>query len=111
MLRLKPDHVSANIYLSDALMEQGDLDAALQHSLHALRLQPDSALAHCTLGELAGHGCYTFTDGDIERMQTLAIDARQSTHDASLLYFTLAAHWEKKGAFDEAFRCYTRPTS
>jgi tetratricopeptide (TPR) repeat protein len=108
VLRLVPDHVLAHVYLSDALMEQGDLDAALQHSLEALRLEPDSALAHCTLGELVGQGCYTFSNADIQRMQTLLNEGRQSTHDASMLYFTLAAYWERSGDYDEAFRCYHR---
>ena len=107
-LRLKPDHVGAHVYLSDALMEQGDLAEALEHSREALRLQPDSALAYCTLGELAGFGQGAFTDADIERMQALVLSGRQSPHDASLLYFTLGAHWEKKQAHDEAFRCYAQ---
>lgn len=104
-LRLKPDHVNAHIYLCDSLMEQGDLDQALAHSLEALRLKPDSALAWCTLGELAGHGRCSFDDEDIRRMQDLLAAGRQSAHDASLLFFTLAAHWEKHGSYDEAFRC------
>ena len=68
--------------------------------------RPDSALAYCALGELAGHGRYTFTDADVQHMQDLLAAGRQSTHDASMLHFTLAAYWEKKGDHDEAFRCY-----
>ncbi len=105
-LRLKPEAVTAHIYLSDALMEHGDLEEALVHSREALRLKPDSALAYCTLGELAGHGCYQFTDTDIRHMQELLAGGGQGTHDASLLAFTLAAYWEKKGDCDEAFRLY-----
>ncbi len=107
-LRLKPTSVSAHVYLSDALMEQGNQDEALHHSLEALRLQPDSALAYCTLGELAGYGRYEYTGEDIQRMQDLLAEKRHGIHDASLLWFTLGAYWEKKGDCDEAFRCYAR---
>src|SRR5262249_28019472 len=72
------------------------------------RLNPDSALVYCTLGELAGHGCYTLTDTDIQHMQDLLNAGRQAPQDASLLYFTLAAHWERIGCYDRAFPCYTR---
>ncbi len=106
-IRFKPDAVGAHIYLSDALMEQGNLDEALSHSLQALRLQPNSALAHCTLGELAAQGCYTFTAENLQHMQSLlGEDGHQAAHDASLLCFTLAAHWEKQEAYEEAFRLY-----
>ncbi len=107
-IRLNPRAVNDHLFLSDALQQQGQLDEALALSLHALRLNPDSALAYCMLGELAGHGCYSLTESDIQHMQDLLEKGRQSAQDASLLYFTLAAHWERVGSFDWAFPCYRR---
>jgi tetratricopeptide (TPR) repeat protein len=107
-IRLNPAAVNQYLFLSDALQEQGELEEALAHSLHALRLNPDSALAYCTLGELAGHGCYTLTDADIQHVQDLLDAGSQTPQDASLLYFTLAAHWERIGCYDLAFPCYCR---
>jgi tetratricopeptide (TPR) repeat protein len=107
-IRLKPTAVNQYLFLSDALQEQGELEEALALSLHALRLNPDSALAYCTLGELAGHGRYTFTGADIQHMQELLDAGSQTPQDASLLYFTLAAHWERIGCYDRAFHCYCR---
>ena len=103
-IRLNPAAVNQYLFLSDALQELGELEEALAHSLHALRLNPDAALAYCTLGELAGHGCYTLTDADIQHMQELLDSGQQTPQDASLLYFTLAAHWERIGSYDLAFR-------
>jgi tetratricopeptide (TPR) repeat protein len=107
-LRCKPAMVDARIYLSDTLMEQGNFDEALSHSLEALRQKPDSALAYCTLGEMAVQGRYTFTEDDIKRMQALLDAGRQSMHDACMVHFTLAAYWEKQGAYDQAFGAYAR---
>jgi len=105
-LRLKPEAVSPRVHLCDALMEQGSLDEALTLCLEALRLDRDSALAWCVLGELVGHGKHTFADADIRHMQALLAPGRLGAHDASIVYFTLAAYWEKGGDYDEAFRCY-----
>lgn len=105
-IRLNPAAVNQYLFLSDALQELGELEEALALSLHALRLNPNSALAYCTLGELAGHGCYTLTDADVQHMQDLLDAGAQSPQDASLLYFTLAAHWERSGCYDLAFPCY-----
>lgn len=105
-IRLNPAAVNQYLFLSDALQEQGDLEEALALSLQSLRVNPDSALAYCSLGELAGHGCYTLTDADVQHVQELLDAGRQSPQDASLLYFTLAAHWERSGRFDQAFACY-----
>ena len=107
-IRLNPAAVNQHLFLSDALQEQGKLEEALALSLHALRLNPDSALAYCSLGELAGHGCYTLTDADIQHMQDLLDAGPLSPQDASLLCFTLAAHWERIGCYDLAFPCYCR---
>ena len=107
-LRLKPGFLDAHIYLSDALMEAGDLEQSLSHSLEAVRLKPDSALAYCTLGELAAQGHYTFTPDDIARMQKAISGGSQGPHDECLLHFTLAAHLEKQGVYEEAFRHYQR---
>jgi tetratricopeptide (TPR) repeat protein len=106
-LRLKPEYVSGHIYLCEALIEQGQLDEARAHCLEALRLQPDCALAYCRLGEFVIQGWHAFSEADIATMQTLAVDPSQSDQHANL-YFTLAAYWEKRGAYDEAFRCYTQ---
>lgn len=105
-IRLNPAAVNQYLFLSDALLEQGELEEALALSLQALRLNPDSALAYCSLGELAGHGCYTLTDADVQHMQQLLDAGRQNPQDGSLLSFTLAAHWERIGRFDQAFACY-----
>src|SRR5262249_44642481 len=107
-IRLNPAAVNQYLFLSDALQEQGELEEALALSLHALRLNPDSALAYCTLGELAGHGCYTLTDADVQHVQDLLDAGSQTPQDASLLYFTLAAHRERVGCYDLAFPCYRR---
>lgn len=107
-IRLNPAAVNPYLFLSDALQEQGELEEALALSLHALRLNPDSALAYCALGELAGHGCYTLTDADIQHMQDLLDAGSQFPSDASLLSFTLAAHWERISRYDLAFPCYRR---
>jgi tetratricopeptide (TPR) repeat protein len=107
-IRLNPAAVNQYVFLSDALQEQGKLDEALTQALHALRLNPDSALVYCALGELSGHGCYSFTDADIQHMQDLLDAGSQTTQDASLLSFTLADHWERNGRYDLAFPCYCR---
>jgi tetratricopeptide (TPR) repeat protein len=107
-IRLNPAAVNQYLFLSDALQEQGELEEALALSLQALRLRPDSALAFCSLGELAGHGCYTLTHADIQHIQDLLDTGSQLPQDASLLNFTLAAHWERTGCFDLAFPCYCR---
>jgi len=107
-VRLNPGAVNQYLFLSDALQEQGQLDEALAVSLQALRLDPDSALVYCALGELAGHGRCTLTEADIQHMQDLLAVGRQSAQEASLLYFTLAAHWERSGCHDRAFACYRR---
>ena len=109
-IRLNPGNVNQYLFLSDALQEHGPLGRGACLGLHALRLNPDSALAYCTLGELAGHGCYNLTEADIQHMQDCfpplpfpgelaGRDAGGSpvAQDASLLYFTLAAHWERIG--------------
>ncbi len=105
-IRLNPGAVNNLLFLSDALMEQGNLDEALALSREALRLKPDSALAFCTLGELAGQGRYTLSDADVQRMQALLARGQLSEQDASLLFFTLAAYWERAGQYDQAFDCY-----
>ena len=107
-IRLKPTAVNQYLFLSDALQEQGQLEEALDYCLHALRLQPDSALGYCLLGGLAGHGCYTLTDADLQQIQVLLEAPGQSARDASLLHFTLAAHWERLGQYDQAFASYRR---
>jgi tetratricopeptide (TPR) repeat protein len=107
-VRLKPAAVNNYLFLSDALQQQGQLEEALANVLQARRLDPDSALAYCMLGELAGHGGYTLTDADLQHMQELLAAGRQSDQDASLLCFTLAAHWERIGCHDRAFACYRR---
>jgi tetratricopeptide (TPR) repeat protein len=107
-IRLNPAAVNQHLFLSDALQEQGELEEALAHSLHARRLNPDSALAYCILGDLAGHGYYTLTAADTQHMQDLLDAGQQTSQDASLLYFTLAAHWERIGSYDLAFSCYRR---
>ena len=107
-IRLNPAAVNQYLFLSDALQEQGELEEALAQSQQALKLNPDSALAYCTLGELAGHGCYTLTAADIQHMQDLLDAGQQTPQDASLLYFTLAAHWERIGSHDQAFAAYRR---
>jgi tetratricopeptide (TPR) repeat protein len=107
-IRLNPGALNQYLFLSDALQEQGALEESLAHSLHALRLNPDSALAYCTLGELASHGCYTLTDADIQHMQDLLDAGSQTAQDASLLHFTLAAHWERTGSYELAFSCYSQ---
>jgi len=106
VIRLKPPAVAARVHLSDALLEQGDLDEAQRHAEDVLAGDRDCAAAWCVLGELAGHGCYAFAQADVQHMQGLLNDGRLDAQDASLLAFTLAAHWEKHGDFDEAFRCY-----
>jgi len=106
VMRLKPDAVGVRACLADALLEQGQLEEALALCLEALRLDRDSALPWCVLGELVGHGCHAFTDADIAHMQHLLAGGRLPTHDASMVHFTLAAHWEKSGAHDAAFRSY-----
>ncbi len=105
-LRLNPEFVDARVYLSDTLMEQGQFAEALDHALEALRLKPDSAPAFGALGELAVHGYYTFSEDDVRRMQALLSEPRLSTHDASLLYFTLATYFEKCNSYDQAFEHY-----
>jgi tetratricopeptide (TPR) repeat protein len=108
-IRLSPASADLHVHLSllsDALMDQGRFDEALVYSLEALRLAPNSALAYCTLGELACHDRYAFSEDDIRNLQALAAGSRQHAREASLLYFTLAAHWEQKGQYGEAFRCY-----
>lgn len=107
-IRLNPAAVNQYLFLSDALQEQGELEEALAHSLHALELNPDSALAYCNLGELASHGCYNLTEADIQHMQELLDAGQQPPQDASLLNFTLAAHWERLGCHDLAFPYYCR---
>jgi tetratricopeptide (TPR) repeat protein len=107
-IRLKPDAVNQYLFLSDALQEQGQFEEALALSLHALQLNPDSALAYCTLGELAGHGLHSLTDADVERMHALLARGGMSPQDACLLNFTLAAHWERSGAHDQSFACYSQ---
>jgi tetratricopeptide (TPR) repeat protein len=105
-LRLNPANVIHRANLCDALMEQGDLDEALANNLQALGQDPDNAQAWCTLGELVGHGRHTFTSENIKHMQGLLEHNRLAAGDASILWFTLAAHWERLSDFDEAFRCY-----
>ena len=107
-IRLNPGASNYHAFLSEALQQQGRLDEALAHALEALRLNPDSALAYNMLGELAGHGCYALTEADVQHMQNLLRANRQSAQDASLLWFTLAAHWERIGCYDQAFPCYRR---
>jgi tetratricopeptide (TPR) repeat protein len=107
-IHLNPGAVNQYLFLADALLQQGQAEEALAHTLHALRLHPDSALAYCTLGELAGHGRYTLTEADLRHMQDLLDAAGQSAQDASLLCFTLAAHWERTGCHDQAWVCYRR---
>ncbi len=107
-LRLKPQAVGNRLHLADALLEQGQFDEALALCLQALQLDRGSALAWCVLGELVGHGRHSFTDADIAHMQQLTADSRLPIHDASMIHFTLAAHWEKSGAYDQAFRSYQK---
>ncbi len=105
-LRLKPSAVTPRIHLSDALLEQGDLDEALAHGLEALRLDRGFALAWCVLGELAGVGRHTFTEADVQHMRDLVAGGHLGAHDASMMHFTLAAHEERQGNYDEAFHDY-----
>jgi Flp pilus assembly protein TadD len=107
-IRLKPTAVTYHVLLSEALQQQGNLDEALTWGLEALRLDPCSAQAYCILGDLAAHGRYVLTEGDIQRMQQLLDEGRQMDADAAVLCFTLAAHWERHGSYDRAFSCYYR---
>ena len=107
-IRLNPRAANQHVFLSEALQQQGRLDEALTHAREALRVDPDSALALGNLADLAGHGIYTLTDADIQHLQDLLATGRQSVQDASLLNFTLAAHWERIGCYDQAFLCYRR---
>ncbi len=106
-IRLNPKAVNEYAFLSEALQQEGRFDEALTHVLEALRLNPDSALAYNVLGDLAGHS-YTLTDADIQHMQDLLGAGGLSAQDACLLNFTLAAHWERAGCYDQAFPCYRR---
>jgi len=105
-LRFKPDAVGPRAHLSDALMEHGDLEEALTHCLEALRFDRNSALCWCVLGELVGHGRHAFADADIRHLQDLLAGGRLDIHDACLINFTLAAHWERHADYDRAFHCY-----
>ncbi len=107
-IRLNPANVKQYLFLSDALVELGQPGEALSHALHARQLDPDSALAYCALGDLAGHGYYTLTEADVRHMLQLLDAGPGSPQDASLLAFTLAAYWERKCRYEEAFACYRR---
>jgi Tfp pilus assembly protein PilF len=107
-LRLKPAALGLQAHLGDALLEAGSLDEGLQVCLDVLRQDPDSALAWCVLGELVGARKHRFSPADLHHMQQLLADGKLGDHEASQVWFTLAAEWERQEAFDEAFRCYRR---
>jgi hypothetical protein len=60
------------------------------------------------LGELVGAGKHRFSAADIQHMQQLLADGKLGDQEASQVWFTLAAEWERQQAVDEAFRCYRR---
>ena len=105
-IRLKPTSVTYHVLLSEALQQQGYLDEALTVGLEALRIDPRSAQAFCILGDLAAHGGYVITDADVQRMQQLLDEGRLPVEEACLLHFTLAAHYERAGRYNQAFACY-----
>ena len=107
-IRLKPSAVTQRVLLGEALQQQGNLAEALEVLQEARQIDSRSAQVFCVLGDLAAFGHYTLTDADIKCMQELLQEGRQSIADASLLNFTLAAHWERVGDYDEAFDCYRR---
>jgi tetratricopeptide (TPR) repeat protein len=107
-IRLRPDSATYHVLLSEALQQLGETDEALALALQAAQLDPQSAEPLCILGDLAAEGYYTLTDADLGRMQELLGQGRQSAADACLLCFTLAAHRERSGNYDEAFAYYRR---
>jgi tetratricopeptide (TPR) repeat protein len=107
-VRLKPSSVTYHVLLSESLQQTGKFDEALALGLEALRLDPYSAEAYCILGDLAADGRYALTDFDVERMKEVLDQGRQTAANASLLCFTLAAHLERVGSYDEAFPYYRR---
>lgn len=107
-LRLKPEALAPRVHLADALLEQGNLDEALTEAQAVLRQERRSGLAWCVLGELVGQGKHAFAEADVRHMQALLADNRLDIHEASVVAFTLAAHWEKQGDYDQAFDCYRR---
>ena len=107
-IRLNPTAVNQYLFLSDALQEQGQLRGGAGP-------QPARAAARSRLGS------GLLRPGRTGRPRLLRLDRgrhpaharparprRAVSQDASLLDFTLAAHWERTGGYDQAFACYRR---
>jgi tetratricopeptide (TPR) repeat protein len=107
-LRLQPDYPAAYNNLAGALIELGRMGEAVACCQESLRLDPDSTPAHAYLAELATHGLYHFTDGQVSRMESLLAGGRLSREDASRLLFILAARLDRQGEYDRAFALYRR---
>jgi tetratricopeptide (TPR) repeat protein len=107
-LRLKPDLARIHVQLGQALLELGELDEALSLAQQAMRLEPGFPPAFGLLGQLSGQGRYAFIDDEIRQMEDLLQGTRLSLEDAVTLFFTLAAHHDRKDETDAAFRRYQR---
>jgi tetratricopeptide (TPR) repeat protein len=107
-LRLKPNSAQCHTDLAEALLELGQVDDILPMAQEALRLEPGWPPAYGVLGQLSGLGKYELTDEDLRQMHELLEKDDVRIESKSLLHFTLAAWWEKKGEYDAAFRDYTR---
>ena len=108
LLDRQPDFVSAHVNLGTALIELGRFDEAIAHLEHALRIEPNHAIAFHNLGDLALTNQYTFSDDQLQIIETLAHAPQTPRKEATTLYFILAGTYQKQARYDQAFQAYQR---
>jgi Tfp pilus assembly protein PilF len=107
-LELRPDSAPLRAQLAHALLEMGEMDEALALAQEAMRLVPGLPAAFGVLGQLAGHGLYTFSDDEVRQMRSILHAGRLTIENAITLHFALAGYFDRKGELDTAFRHYER---
>jgi Tfp pilus assembly protein PilF len=105
LLRLEPSDPIVHGNYGAFLLEEGRRAEALEHYREALRWDP-----HCVpaLAAVAGLGLYPLDDGELARMRSLLRGERLSADERARLHFALGNHYDRTGAFDEAFSHFER---
>ena len=99
-LALRPEYAEAHYNLGDALLRQGDDQAACECYRHAVALKPDCAHFHCGLGRvLQRQGNAQAAEEYYRRVLEIQPDYAERQHNLGNALF-------RRGELEEAAECY-----
>jgi tetratricopeptide (TPR) repeat protein len=105
-LRHGPSYVKAHLNLGNAWEADGKFDEALAEFREACRLDPQNSIAIAALSKLATIGRFHFTEHEVEAIARRAAQDDIPLGDRHQLHFALAAIFDQRGDYRNAFEHY-----